>query len=61
MSLHDGETNHILMNRPIQPANSVLFGLYCVYVAHLIITSRFPLGLEVNDHDMMRFAKHMLI
>ena len=61
MSLHDGETNQILMNRPIQSANSVLGGLYCVYVAHLIITSRFPLGLKVNGHYMMRFAKHMLI
>ena len=61
MSLHDGETNQILMNRPIQSENSVLCGLYCVYVAHLIITSRFLLGLRVNDHDMMRFAKHMLI
>ena len=61
MSLHDGETNLILMNRRIQSANSLLCGLYCVYVAHLIITSRFPLGLKTNDHDMMRFAKHMLI
>ena len=61
MSLHDGETNQLLMNRPIQSANSVLCGLYCVYVAHLIIKSSFPLGLKVNDHDMMRFAKHMLI
>ena len=60
MSLYDGETNQMLMNRPIQSANSVLCRLYCVYVGHLIINSRFPLGLKVIDLDMMRFAKHML-
>ena len=32
MSLHDGDTNQILMIRPIQSAISVLCGLYCVYV-----------------------------
>ena len=61
MSLNDGETKQILMNRPTQSANSVLCGLYCVYVAHLIITTRFPLGLKMKDHDMMRFAKQTLI
>ena len=49
------------MNKPIQSANSVLCGLYCIYVAHVIISSKFPIGFKVNDHDMMRFAKHMVL
>ena len=30
------EGNQLLMNKPIQSANSVLCGLYCIYVAHVI-------------------------
>ena len=45
------------MNNPIQQANSVSFGLYCIYVAHVVISSNVPVGFEVNDHEMMRFAK----
>ena len=58
-SIHEG--NQILMNKPIQSANSVLCGLYCIYVAHVIISSKFPIGFKVNDHDMMSFAKHMML
>ena len=58
-SIHEG--NQILMNKPIQSANSVLCGLYCIYVAHVIISSKFLIGFKVNDHDMMRFAKHMML
>ena len=39
-SIHEG--NQILMNKPIQSANSVLCGLYCIYVAHVILSSKFP-------------------
>ena len=53
-SIHEG--NQILMNKPIQSANSVLCGLYCFYVAHVIISSKFPISFKVNDHDMMRFV-----
>ena len=58
-SIH--EEHQILMNKPIQSANSVLCGLYCIYVAHVIISSELPIGFKVNDHDMMRFAKHMML
>ena len=58
-SIH--EENHILMNKPIQSANSFLCGLYCIYVAHVIISSKFPIGFKINDHDMMRFANHMML
>ena len=58
-SIHEG--NQILMNKPIQSANSALCGLYCIYVAHVIISSKLPVSFKVNDHDMMRFAKHVML
>ena len=58
-SIH--EENQILMNKPIQSANSVLCELYCIYVAHVIILSKIPIGFKVIDYDMMRFANHMTL
>ena len=58
-SIHEG--NQIEMNKPIQSVNSVLCGLYCIYVAYNIISSKFPRGFKVNDHDMMRFASHIML
>ena len=57
-TIHEG--NQLLLKKPIQSADSVLCGLYCIYVAHVIITNKFPIGLKLNDHDLIRFAKHML-
>ena len=54
------ERNQLLMKKPIQSADSVLCGLYCIYVAQVIITNRFPIRFKFNDHDLIRFAKHML-
>ena len=58
-SIHEG--NQILMNKPIQSANAVLCGLCCIYVAHVILSSKFPIGFKVNNHDIMRFAKHLML
>ena len=48
------------MKKPIQSADSVLCGLYCIYVAHVIIKNKYPIGFKLNDHDLIRLAKHML-
>ena len=48
------------MKKPIQSADSVLCGPYCIYVAHVIIKNRFPIGFKLNDHALIRFAKDML-
>ena len=56
-TIHEG--NQLLMKKPKQSADSVLCGLYCIYVAHVIITNRFPIGFNLNDHDFIRFVKHM--
>ena len=49
------------MNKPIQSANLILSGRFCIYVAHDIISIKFAIGFNVNDHDMMRFAKRMML
>ena len=54
------EGNQLRMKKPKQSADSVLCGLYCIYVAHAVITNRFQIGFKLNDHDLIRFAKHML-
>ena len=57
-TVHEG--NKLLMKKPIQSADSVLCGLFCIYVAHVIITNKFPTGFKLKNHDLIRFAKHML-
>ena len=57
-TIHEG--NQLLMKKPIQSADSVLCGLFSIYVAHVIITNRFQIGFKLNDHDLIRFAKHIL-
>ena len=49
-SIYEG--NQILMNKPIQSANLVLCGLFCIYVAHVIISSKFSKSFKVSDHDV---------
>ena len=58
LSLHEG--NQIMMNKPIQSANTVLCGLYCIKFAHVIVSSKFLIGFKVNDYDLMRFAKDII-
>ena len=50
-----------MINKPIQSANSVLCGHDCIYVAHVVLSSKFSLDFKVKDHDTMRFAKHMML
>ena len=56
-SIHEG--NQLLTKKRIQSADLVLCGLYCFYVAHVIITNKIPMGFKLNDHEVIRFAKHM--
>ena len=58
-SIHEG--NQLLMKKRIQSADLVLRGLYCTYVARVIITKKIPMGFKLNDHELIRFAKRMLI
>ena len=57
-TIHEG--NQLLMKKTTQSADSVLCGLYCFYVAHVIITNKLSIGFKLNDPDLIRLAKHML-
>ena len=57
-TIHEG--NQLLMKKPIKSADSMLCGLYCISVAHVIITNKFLIGFKFNDRDLIRFAKNML-
>ena len=53
------------MNQPIQTALlylcvkfMLLCGLSCNYVVN---SPKNPIGFKFNDHDMMRFAKDMIL
>ena len=50
----------VLKSQPIQPMDSVLCGLYCIYIAHILFDSKYSSLIFMNDNDLMRFSKHML-
>ena len=57
-TIHEG--NQLLMKKPVQSAESVLSGFYCIYVAHIKITNRFSIGFKLNNHDLLRNAIPMI-
>ena len=50
----------ILRDDPIQPSDSVLCGLYCIYVAHAVFSNYKKTLPPINDQGLLEFAKHML-
>ena len=54
------EVTQILKLKPIQNQNSKLCGLFCIYIAHVMFGYEYPLMLNMNDNDLLRFANHML-
>ena len=52
--------HQIFKLKAIQPFNSKLCGLYCIYIAHVAYTSRVPFIPLLNDIELLKFAKHML-
>ena len=48
------------MKKAIQSAYSVLCGLYCIYVAHVIITKKNSTGFKLNDNDLIKIANSMI-
>ena len=53
-TIHEG--NELLMKKPIQSADSMLCGLYCIYVAHVIFTKKCPIGFKFNDPDLIKVS-----
>ena len=54
------EVTQILKLKSIQNQNSKLCGLFCIYIAHAMFGYEYPLMLNMNDIDLLRFANHML-
>ena len=45
---------------PIQPLSSNACGLYCLYYAHAIFSSKkYPYVVFISEVDLKRFVKHM--
>ena len=49
----------LLRNQPIQTQNSILCGLFCIYVAHYIYHNTEI--VKMSDVDLIRFALHMML
>ena len=49
----------LLRNHPIQTQNSILCGLFCIYVGHYIYNK--TEFVKMSDVDLIRFALHMML
>ena len=54
------EVTQVLILKPVQIQNSKLCGLFCIYIAHVMFGYEYPLLLNMNDNDLLRFANRML-
>ena len=54
------ELTQILKLTPVQNQNSKLCGLFFIYIAHVMFGYEYPLLLNMNDNDLLRFANQML-
>ena len=54
------EVTQVLKLKPVQNQNSKLCGLFCIYLAHVMFGYEYPLLLNMNDNDLIRFANHLL-
>ena len=48
----------LLRNQPIQKQNSILCGLFCIYIAHIIFSGQKL--VKMSDIDLLHFALHMM-
>ena len=49
----------LLRKQPIQKQNSILCGLFCIYIAHFIFNGQ---GfVKMSDFDLLHFALHMIL
>ena len=45
--------------KPLQCANSQLCGLFCIYIAHYLMTEYVLYIPDVNEMQLLSFVKHM--
>ena len=49
----------LLRNQPIQKPNSILCGLFCIYIVHYLFDEKE--FVKMSDVDLIRFALHMML
>ena len=49
----------LLRNQPIQKPNSILCGLFCIYIAHYLFGGKEI--VKMSDVELIRFALHMML
>ena len=49
----------LLRNQPIQKPNSILCGLFCIYIAHYLFDEKE--FVKMSDVDLIRFTLHMML
>ena len=54
------EVTQVLKLKPVQNQNSKFCELFCIFIAHVMFGYEYPLMLNMNDTDLLRFANHML-
>ena len=54
------QINEVFKSQPIQPIDSVLCGLYCFYIAHILFSSKVSVFIFMSDNDLMLFSEHIL-
>lgn len=45
---------------PLQNQNSNLCGLYCIYIAHFLLSSYYPYICYISETDLLRFVKTLM-
>ena len=51
--------HELLRNQPIQKANSILCGLFCIYIAHYLFGENEI--VKMSDVELIRFALHLML
>ena len=49
-----------LVKHQLQRPTSSLCGLYCIYIAHYVFSSHFPMIPTILEDELLRFVKHTL-
>ena len=49
-----------LVKHQLQKPTSNLCGLYCLYIAHYVFSSHFPMIPTISEVELLRFVKHTL-
>lgn len=53
-------TNICNFSYPIQPTYSNDCGIYCIFIAHVIFSNKFPAKLYIGSYGLRQFITHML-